>query len=264
MTSTAPGSDSPADRSLRPGRMLREARERAGISADALAAELNFSPKVMAYLEADDYANLPEPVFVRGYMRRYADRVGLSPDDVAERFDGFYQADTGRSPQAGVRPNPVRLLAEIDGESRRRRPFPWRRGLLTVTGLLLAGLLALALVAYGDRISGLMTGIPLAPAASPANAMREQVLPGAVTTPSSNDRLVLTLQADCRILVRDAEGRDLVSGQRKAGEELRVEGMSPFSIELQPASAVRLRFNDQPIDLGPYTVNDIVNFRLSR
>lgn len=263
MTSTAPGSDSPADRSLRPGRMLRDARERTGISAEALAAELNFSPKVMAYLEADDYANLPEPVFVRGYMRRYADRVGLSPDDVAERFDGFYLADTGRSPQVGVRPNPVRLLAEIDGESRRRPPFPWKRGLLTVAGLLLSGLLALAVVANSDRLSGLMTGIPAA-APSPADAMREQVLPGAVTSPSASDRLVLTLQADCRILVRDAEGRDLVSGQRKAGEELRVEGMSPFSIELQPASAVRLRFNDQPIDLGPYTVNDIVNFRLSR
>ena len=263
MTSTAPGSDSPADRSLRPGRMLRDARERAGISAEALAAELNFSPKVLASLETDDYDNLPEPVFVRGYMRRYADRVGLSPDEVAERFDGFYQADTGRSPQAGVRPNPVRLLGEIDGESRRRRPFPWKRGLLTVAGLLVAGLLALAVVAYGDRSSGLMKGIPQ-PAAAPADAMREQVLPGAVTTPSARDRLVLTLQADCRILVRDAEGRDLVSGQRKAGEELRVEGMSPFSIELQPASAVRLHFNDQPIDLGPYTVNDIVNFRLSR
>ena len=154
MTSTAPGSDSPADRSQRPGRMLRDARERAGISAEALAAELNFSPKVLASLETDDYDNLPEPVFVRGYMRRYADRVGLSPDEVAERFDGFYQADTGRSPQAGVRPNPVRLLGEIDGESRRRRPFPWKRGLLTEAGLLLAGLLELAVVYFGVRMSG--------------------------------------------------------------------------------------------------------------
>ncbi len=62
----------------------------------------------------------------------------------------------------------------------------------------------------------------------------------------------------------NADGRELANGTYQAGGVLRLEGVSPFSIELNPASAVRLQLNEQAIDLGPYTVNDIVNFRLSR
>lgn len=237
----------------RPGARLRQAREQGGLTLAAVARELNLTPSLLEALEADDYSRLPEPVFVRGYMRRYADRVGLPPDDIAERFDEFYLADTGLPPDHGLRPNPVRVLSDVvvappDWKSDRpRRLFRWS------VPLVIAAVAAAVWWAERRPLSG---GLPAAPV--------QTVIPGGVVTAPANDRLALTLQQDCRVVIRDADGRELANGTYRAGGVLRLEGVSPFSIELNPASAVRLQLNEQAIDLGPYTVNDIVNFRLSR
>ena len=57
------------------GERLRQARESAGLELVEIADALKLSPAVTAALEADDYDGLPEPVFVRGYMKRYATQV---------------------------------------------------------------------------------------------------------------------------------------------------------------------------------------------
>lgn len=238
----------------RPGARLRQAREQAGLTLAAVAAELNLSLSLLEALEADDYAHLPEPVFVRGYMRRYADRVGLSPEDIAERFDEFYQADTGISPEHGLRPNPVRVLSDVEvAPPNWKNARPRRRKFLLPGVLAVAAATAAVLLAERWPRSG---GAPAAPV--------QTVIPGGVVTAPAADRLVLNLQQDCRIVIRDADGRELANGTYQAGGVLKLEGVSPFSIELNPAGAVRLQLNEQAIDLGPYTVNDIVNFRLSR
>lgn len=247
--------------SYRPGERLRETRERAGVPAEQVAAELGLLPAVLAALEADDYAVLPEPVFIRGYMKRYAARLGLPPEELAERFDDFYQSKTGRSPEASLRPNPVRVLGELNDKPRRRRGVRWKW-----IGRALGLGLVIALVTVAVRLAptaGQWSWPGRAPSSTPV-AETTQALTGAATLPAMPDKLLLQLQGDSQISVHDADGRELASGLHKAGEELAMEGSSPFSIELKPASAVRLQFNGQPIDLGPYTVNDIVNFRLSR
>ncbi len=55
-----------------PGIILRQAREARGLDATAVAAMLHLSEAKLHALETDDYDSLPEPVFIRGYMRNYA------------------------------------------------------------------------------------------------------------------------------------------------------------------------------------------------
>lgn len=62
-----------------PGARLREARERLGLSVDDVVSRIKFAPRQIAALEADDYAQLPEPAFVRGFVRSYARLVQLDP-----------------------------------------------------------------------------------------------------------------------------------------------------------------------------------------
>ncbi|MFN3397914.1 MAG: helix-turn-helix domain-containing protein, partial [Sulfurimicrobium sp.] len=71
----------------RPGARLKKAREARGFDVAKVSAELRLSQRIVAAIEADLYRELPEPAFVRGYMRRYAQLVQLSPDDIAARFD---------------------------------------------------------------------------------------------------------------------------------------------------------------------------------
>ena len=55
-----------------PGAILRRAREAKGLDVPAVAGMLHLSEKKLQALEADDFAQLPEPVYVRGYLKNYA------------------------------------------------------------------------------------------------------------------------------------------------------------------------------------------------
>ncbi|MBI3479188.1 MAG: helix-turn-helix domain-containing protein [Nitrosomonadales bacterium] len=52
--------------------MLREARESLGLSVGDVATQIKFAPRQIEALEADDFKNLPEAAFVRGFVRSYA------------------------------------------------------------------------------------------------------------------------------------------------------------------------------------------------
>ncbi len=55
-----------------PGAILRRVREAKGLDVPAVAGMLHLSEKKLEALEADDFAQLPEPVYVRGYLKNYA------------------------------------------------------------------------------------------------------------------------------------------------------------------------------------------------
>lgn len=68
-------SEAPGNAEAQPisvGTVLREARERQGLSVDEVVSRIKFAPRQIAALEADDFAQLPEIAFVRGFVRSYA------------------------------------------------------------------------------------------------------------------------------------------------------------------------------------------------
>lgn len=119
--------------SFMPGQRLKKARELRGMTIEQVAQELSLSPRYVAAMESDSYKSLPEPAFVRGYMRRYAQLVKLSPDDIAAKFDQCYAEDK-ETPEPDVRPrNPIQLLGVIA-----RRPRLRVRRLLSLSALAFA------------------------------------------------------------------------------------------------------------------------------
>ncbi|MES3040527.1 MAG: RodZ domain-containing protein [Pseudomonadota bacterium] len=70
-----------------PGQKLRLAREKCGLSLDAVTAETNLSLKYLQALETDDYAALPGLAFARGYARRYAQLVHLDGSALIAEMD---------------------------------------------------------------------------------------------------------------------------------------------------------------------------------
>jgi cytoskeleton protein RodZ len=54
------------------GSMLREAREKLGLSVADVASQIKFAPRQIEALEADDFKHLPEEAFLRGFVRSYA------------------------------------------------------------------------------------------------------------------------------------------------------------------------------------------------
>ena len=54
------------------GTALREAREAMGLSVHDIANRIKFAPRQVEALEANDFANLPQATFLRGFVRSYA------------------------------------------------------------------------------------------------------------------------------------------------------------------------------------------------
>jgi cytoskeleton protein RodZ len=72
-----------------PGTMLRRAREEKGLDIAAVAAMLHLSEFKIKAIEADDFESLPEPVFVRGYLKNYARILDEQVDPVLNAYTNF-------------------------------------------------------------------------------------------------------------------------------------------------------------------------------
>ena len=65
---------------------LREARERKGLTLEALASTTKISLKFLRALEAGTINQLPPAFFTRGFVKVYAKEMGLNPDQTADRY----------------------------------------------------------------------------------------------------------------------------------------------------------------------------------
>lgn len=81
--------DSPAAKSSAkgPGQVLRQARLDLRLAPEDVAQMLKLAPRQILALEEDDFASLPGPTYVRGYLRGYAQLLGLKPEPVVEAFN---------------------------------------------------------------------------------------------------------------------------------------------------------------------------------
>ncbi len=76
----APMPDAPPARDDSAGTRLRNARNAAGLSIDAVAQQLKLAPRQVRALEEDDFPQLPGRTFIRGFVRNYARLLRLDAD----------------------------------------------------------------------------------------------------------------------------------------------------------------------------------------
>src|SRR6478752_3991494 len=68
------------------GQMLRDARERRGVSLRQIATATKISVSVLDALERNDISKLPGGIFGRAFVRSYASEVGLDPEATIQEF----------------------------------------------------------------------------------------------------------------------------------------------------------------------------------
>ena len=88
-----------------PGRYIREARQRRGISVEQLALETKIPRPSLEALEEDQFSALPGPVFVRGFFRCCARSLSLDPDTVAGLLHDHLQAQKAGAQRPTRRPH---------------------------------------------------------------------------------------------------------------------------------------------------------------
>lgn len=135
----------PASADKTPGALLREARERAGLSQDDIAGKLKLAPRQIAAIETGDWNSLPERTFTRGFMRSYARMVGLDPDIV-----GLDRSPSQPNAGGELKPTPE-AIGEVTMEHDRGRTSPARWAVpLLLVAVLAAGV---AYFQWGELVS---------------------------------------------------------------------------------------------------------------
>jgi len=71
------------------GDLLRDERLRRGLNEEEIADQLNITKHYLKSLEANDYGRLPSAVFIKGYLKKYAELLELDPDKILSLYYKF-------------------------------------------------------------------------------------------------------------------------------------------------------------------------------
>ncbi len=74
------------------GAILKEHREKQDVSINQVANQLHLDVNVIITIENDDHDSLPDPIYVRGYIRGYCKLLKLDP----EQMLALYKESAGR------------------------------------------------------------------------------------------------------------------------------------------------------------------------
>lgn len=169
------------------GARLRQAREGQGLSLAQASADTRILQPSLSALEEGAYQRLPGDVVVRGFIRNYAQYLGLPPDELIE----LYRRERGGT-------DPIRVLPATRPPRTRSYVLPSFFGVFFVT-VALVGLAYVALNAVGrigDRAvgsGGVVQPTPSVPPPSPLPLPTNTS--GAVPTLSVPTRQPTTLAA---------------------------------------------------------------------
>ncbi len=281
------------------GTLIRAERERRGLRLDVLAATLKVGVFKLQALEEDRFDELPDAAFTRALAMSVCRVMGVDAAPVLAllpRADGSPEALEHVT--SGLQePFDARASHGWVGHS-----VPaWRSPLVMAAGLamviaLFVGLLwsSWPLLQHGARqpTPAVVSAPPaassspsasqvLAPSAAPsAAAVVGLAPPGADPVPSAGEgrgtasgptlrvdsgvshASAVRVTAPTWVELRDGAGRTLWARTLAAGESAPIEGALPLRLIVGNASAASVVFNGQPVDLRPWTRDNMASVEI--
>jgi cytoskeleton protein RodZ len=253
--------------------MLAQLRGERNLSIADVAQRLKYGARQIEALEAEEFDKLPGATFVRGMVRGYAKLLDTDPQPVLDALDQRY------------------FPAAIDLDLRDKGiPFAHggRRGTRTYLALSVLVLVVVAGVLY-EWGAGAFPWVRIAsdtppppqkqskaraaakPAAQPAETIAPAPVPSVATEaaaaapqqPSrSEGQIRLEFDNESWVEIRDQNGRTLMSQLNSRGTRAVIIGRPPLSLVIGNAAAVRLTYNDKPVDLKPHIQIEVARLTL--
>ena len=149
------------------GNSLRAARERQGLGYPEVELATKIRAKYIRALEEEDFDSVPGDAYVRGFLRTYAEYLGLDGDVYVDEYGSRFLA--------GWRDEPVER-PERPRVRRRERRFERRAVLLVLAGIALVTALIFVAFRYGGGAKS--SGPGTQQKQRPAAARRQLVLRG--------------------------------------------------------------------------------------
>ena len=279
-------------REARPGSgsLLAAARKKQKRTVDEIAEQLNLSSSQIRSIELDQSEGLPEPTYVRGYIRSYANLLGL---DAKEILGHYLNPNWQKGSSLDEMPRGIEVHDHDDGGWL----TPSRLvGLIVLLGI--AGFLAYSgyinFDAFksstsdtqisqltdtdSDSVEGPLQDSASQQAGSELQASQQQVSGQgsegvveeqlAATTDASSEatsddyQLELRFTDTCWVDVRDENDQKLAYKSYVKGEVLSLTSALPMSVFVGNVSAVSARVGGVDFDLAPYQEGVFARFSI--
>lgn len=162
------------------GGALRQAREAQGLTVQDVASKLRLGPKQIEAIEADNFAKLPEPTIVRGFIRNYAKLLKINAEPLLDAYTVIVPSNT----QHQLTVKPSSNMQVTSGDKPKPSSYIW------------AGLFALlALGAWLFYQSYIAKPSPIKPSANVEvlEPLPEPALPAAERAPDLQTSTEITL-----------------------------------------------------------------------
>ncbi len=224
------------------GQLLRDARERRGVSLQEAERATRIRARHLAALEEERFDRLPGDAYARAFLREYAEFLGLDARMLVEEYDFRFREEE---------PVPAPPLP-------RRRPR--RRRAVAVVGV--AATAAVAAVIAWRPGGGGAPPAPLLPTSRPApeqaRSPRPAVRPARPVRPAPTRLELVASRGPCWLLVRRGSraGEQVFQGILVQGERRRFTGS--LWIRLGAPWNVDARLNGRPVPLPLDRVGNVL------
>lgn len=258
-----------------PGKMLRDARERMGLTQEEVAKELYMTLTKVRSIESEEYNRLHSDTFIRGYLRAYGQLVKVDLQELLAVYDN-------QAKRLGLKEEFV--LPKTESPNRKI----WQFVAVLVGLLLLIWLLSVWFLDNRKKndysAAAVVTEIEL-PAVNPVVAQASSTAAEDETSSSSvaasvtsetnqpattnlvagkTDKLEFYFREECWLEVSDAKGDVLATDLQLKNSRLVLEGQSPFDVKMGNAPGVSVKLNGEEVTLVPALGTNVLNIKLGR
>jgi len=291
MSDAMPEPAAAAPRPTTAGGLLRQARQAQGLHIAALAAAIKVVPRKLELLESDQFDQLPDPTFTRALAQTVCRTLKIDPVPILALLPpprGHRLEQVSEGLNTPFRERPGRLV-----------PKEWASvamPALVLAALLVIGAVVIYLMPVGSlQMPKLGTHAASEPvAATSASAVTETIVmpqtaasgtsatdeapaaasvpidtsgaatdaPEAASGPMAAGVLQLRPSEASWIEVVDARGKPLIARLVQPGESVGLDGVMPFKVKIGNANATQVMFRGQPLELGPFTRDNMAKLEL--
>ncbi|MDW2114682.1 DUF4115 domain-containing protein [Vibrio sp. 1731] len=277
--------------SIEAGTLLKNKRESLGMSQKQVADRLRLRISVIEDIENNRFESQQVATFTRGYLRSYAKFVGLDEKVVLTALEQTADAQPqeqeiemqsfSRKTKDEKHNSRIMLLTWVIGlviigisaawwwqnqqensltkevtDSSVEAPQPTAQELADIDLMTAEELIA----STPEEVASTNEGVAESTEASvEQGAEEEQPAP---VVPEGMTLLTMKFKADCWIQVKDTNGKTLVSGTHKPGQDVELTGKAPFKVILGAPEGVTMTFASEPVDLSGYTSGKVARFTL--
>lgn len=284
------------------GRRLREAREAKKISISDAAAQLRVTRSAIVHLEEQDWDKLHGRTYARGYFLSYTKFLGLPQDEMLAGFNIEFTETDKRSPSVApiqqIKPAkstfpwlPLILLITVavltwfayqqwqatklvqnnePAEQTLLEPLNETANKNNADPVPITESNEISLEEQPLIPNETDTSEPTLDTADTAlnESFETETSPpvedaeSATAEATTEKNLIIGINADCWVEVRDASQQVLISRVVRAGNTVELTGKLPLQVSLGQANAASVRFDGDIIDITEYTRGNVARFTL--